>query len=316
MNESPIIEFQFKQALFPVNVQIKNDLICIRYSIKYFEVPLNTLVFMYVDEDPNREMLELILCAKDQKQRFKRTRIFSDRNAQDFHALVAFLSSSLGTGHLRGIEREAAYELMGTKDQTHIYVPVMLGVCLLFVASMMHPSLMHGLEGEATPVTIAQVYNRSIDTNHVTISQPIIDMETAVYEPATPTDKKPLESQWHPVSDRSVSQKPVKLIAHFYARHGVPSEPPRELSGLVRRAGLEELPSFIRKQFEEQGIDVDKNAVYLDVRATPKDELLFFVAVMLLLGGLGGGIIWSLHRRRKERAQYLARLKSKATSAR
>ena len=136
MNEPPILEFQFKQALFPVNVQIKNDLICIRYSIKYFEVPINDLVFMYVDDDPSREMVELILCAKNSEGRVKRTRIFSDKNAEDFHALIAFLSSSLGTGHLRGIQRETAYEIMGAKDQTHIYVPIMIGICLIFIGFM------------------------------------------------------------------------------------------------------------------------------------------------------------------------------------
>ncbi len=311
MNEPPILEFQFKQALFPVNVQIKNDLICIRYSIKYFEVPINDLVFMYVDDDPSREMVELILCAKDQQGRVRRTRIFSDKNAEDFHALIAFLSSSLGTGHLRGMERETAYELMGAKDQTHIYVPIMISVCLAFVALMMHPSLLHGLEGEAVPGTIEQIYTRALDSNHVIINQPHIDLNNAVYEPVTPTDKKPLESQWHPVFDRSVNRQSVQLIAHFHARHGTPVETPEQLKGLIRRAGLEALPSYVRNSLSEQGVIIDKKAVYMDVGATPKDEFLFFWAVMCLLGGLGGAIIWSLHRSRIERAQYLARLESK-----
>lgn len=314
MNAPPILEFQFRQALFPVNVQIKNDLICIRYSIKYFEVPLDHLVFMYVDDDPSREMVELILCAKDPKGRVKRTRIFSDKNAEDFHALIAYLSSSLGTGHLRDIQREAAYEIMGAKDQTHIYVPIMISICLVFVGFMMHPSLLHGLEGEAVPSTIEQIYGHTLDTNHVVINQPHVDLNTAVFEPAIPTVKQPLESQWHPVFDRSVNRQSVQLVAHFYVRHGTPVEAPDQLKGLIRRAGLEQLPTYVRKSLTEQGIVVDKDAVYIDVSATPKDEFLFFWAVMCLLGGLGGAIIWSLHRRRIERAQYLARLEAKAAA--
>jgi hypothetical protein len=266
---------------------------------------------MYVDDDPSREMVELILCAKDERGRVKRTRIFSDKNAEDFHALIAFLSSSLGTGHLRDIQREAAYEIMGAKDQTHIYVPIMISICLVFVACMMHPSLLHGLEGEAVPSTIEQIYTRALDSNHVIINQPNVDLKSAVYEPPIPTAQKPLESQWHPIFDRSVNRQSVQLIAHFHARHGTPVEMPKQLKGLIRRAGLEQLPSYVRKGLAEQGVLVDENASYIDVGATPRDEFLFFWAVMCLLGGLGGAIIWSLHRRRIERTQYLARLESK-----
>ena len=310
MNDASIIEFQFKQALFPVNVQIKNDLICIRYSIKYFEVPLSELVFMYVDEDPNREMLELILCAKDTKGRLKRTRVFSDKQATEFHALVTFLSSTIGTGHLKEVQRETAYEIMGARDQTHIYVPVMISVCILFIGAMMHPSLMHGLDGTAQPTTISQLFEGSLEVNHAIIKTPTVDLNTAVYEPEIPTDKKPLESQWHPVFDRTVNRQSVKLVAHFYARHGAPVESPQQLKGLVRRAGLEQLPSFVRKSLTQQGLIVDKDAVHIDVGARPRDELMFFVGIMSLLCSLGGGIVWSLHRRRVERAKYLARLKS------
>ena len=312
MTEPSIIEFQFKQALFPVNVQIKNDLICIRYSIKYFEVPLSELIYIYVDEDPSRERHEVILCAKNSKNRLKRTRIFSDKNAEDFHALVAFLSTTIGTGHLRNVQRETAYEIMGARDQTHIYVPVMISVCILFVGTMMHPSLMHGLDGEAETITISQLTDDSMGTNHAIIKKPSVDLNAAVYEPETPTDKKPLESQWHPVYDRTVNRQSVKLIAHFYARHGEPVATPLELKGLIRRAGLEQLPSYVRNRLTEQGLIVDKNALYIDVGARPSDELMFFVGVMSLLCGLGGGIVWSLHRRRIDRAKYLARLKVKA----
>ena len=135
-----------------------------------------------------------------------------------------------------------------------------------------------------------------------------------MYEPETPTDKAPLESQWHPVYDQTVNRQSVKLIAHFYARHGDPVAAPSEIKGLIRRAGLEQLPSYVRKRLTEQGLVVEKNALYIDVGARPSDELMFFVGVMSLLCGLGGGVVWSLHRRRVERVKYLARLKSKSRS--
>ena len=312
MNESKTLEFHFRQALFPVNVQIKNDVVCVRYSIKYFEVPLKSLVFIYLDEDPNREMLELILCARDERGRYKRTRIFSDRDAQDFHALVAFLSSLLGTGHLRNIEREQAYEIMGAKDQTHVYVPIMISFCLLFVGTMMHSSLLHGLDGEIKTTTIAQLQHPTSKTNHIKIKQPTIDLSTAVFEPRTPTAEKPLESQWHPVYDSSVNRQSVWLVAQFHARHGAPKANPDSLSGLIRRVGLERVPDHIRREFLNQGIQLEDQLLYLEVGANPKDELIFFLGVMGILSVIGAGIVFTLHRRRKERTSYLARKEAKA----
>ncbi|MGB0646695.1 MAG: hypothetical protein ACPGQS_05925 [Bradymonadia bacterium] len=312
MNESKTLEFQFRQALFPVNVQIKNDVVCVRYSIKYFEVPLKSLVFIYLDEDPNREMLELILCAKDERGRYKRTRIFSDRDAQDFHALVAFLSSLLGTGHLRDIEREQAYEMMGAKDQTHVYVPIMISFCLLFVGAMMHSSLIHGLDGDVKTTTIAELQRPNSKTNHIEIKQPTVDLNTAVFEPKMPTAEKPLESQWHPVYDSSVSRQSIQLVAQFHARHGVPEPTPETLSGLIRRVGFERVPDHIRQAFLSQGMQLGDQLLYLEVGAHPKDELIFFIGVMGILSAMGGAIVFTLHRRRQERTAYLARKAERA----
>ena len=283
MNQPKTLSFQFRHALFPVNVEIKNDLLCVRYAIKYFEVPIAALTFIYVDDDVNREMRELILCYRCPRGKVRRARIFSDRDQTAFDDLVQTLSIRVGEGHLTNIDRQTAYEIMGSRSLEHIMIPTVLFGIVIFVGLMLTPRLIHGLAENPIQLSVHQLTPDKLANHYVEFKDARVDTDSVIFEPATPTVEQPLEGQWHPIFGAGTNRGRVTLLGYFSAKLGSPSPTPEVLSGLIRNVGLERIPAQIRQGMKAQGVELAPDAVYLDVGATPKNDLHFFLTIMVPL---------------------------------
>lgn len=281
MTEPSTLHFQFRHALFPVNVEIKNDVLCVRYAIKYFEIPIPSLRYIYVDDDVNREMRELILCFKNKKGKLQRARVFSDREQPSFDDLVQTLSLRVGDGHLTGIDRRLAYDIMGSQSLEHIVLPMLVFGAVLFAALMLSPRLIHGLD-DTTPqlINLRRLETSSLESHHVEIRNAHVDLINAIFEPTTPTEERPLEGQWHPIFASDGARGEIKLLGYFHEGLGSPVQNPPILTGLIRNIGLERIPAQITKGMQAQGVALAEDAVYLDVGATPRNDLHFFLLVM------------------------------------
>ena len=298
MNQPSTLSFQFRHALFPVNVEIKNDLLCVRYAIKYFEIPITSLEYIYVDDDVNREMRELILCFRTPRDRVKRARIFSDRDQPAFDDLVQTLSLRVGEGHLTNIDRGTAYEIMGARSLEHIMIPALLFGVVFFIGLMLAPRLIHSWDDGPKSITVHQLNAASLTHHYVEIRDAKVDLNTVIFGPMTPTDENPLEGQWHPIHGEGTRHSEVTLIGYFSAKLETPSARPVRLSGLIRNIGFERIPAQVRVALESQGVVLAPNAVYLDVGATPSNDLYFFLMVMGPLSLFAIGIVVSLRRNR------------------
>ena len=296
MTQPSTLHFQFRHALFPVNVEIKNDVLCVRYAIKYFEIPIQSLRYMYVDDDVNREMRELILCFQNPKGRIRRARIFSDRDQPSFDNLVDTLSIRIGDGHLTDLDRRAAYQIMGSRSLERVMIPTLTFGVVFFVGLLLLPRLIHGLTGEANIVSMNQFVPSNLSGSYLDLREASVDLQTVIYEPTTPTETRPLEGQWHPIFAKGSSRSQVRLVAYFHAKLGTPSKHPAKLEGLIRNRSFERIPSQIRLAFEEKGLIMHPEAVYLDVGATPTNDLYFFLFVMGPLLLLAGTIVVSVRR--------------------
>ena len=296
MNQPSTLNFQFRHALFPVNVEIKNDVLCVRYAIKYFEIPITSLQFIYVDDDVNREMRELILCYRTPRGRVKRARVFSDRDQPPFDDLVQTLSLRVGEGHLADIDRRTAYEIMGARSLEHIMIPTLLFGIVFFVGLMLAPRLIHGWENGPEPLMVHQLNVASLTHHHVELRDAQVDLNIVLFEPTTPTDEHPLEGQWHPIHGKGTSRSAVTLIGYFNVKLGAPSAQPARLRGLIRDIGFERIPAQVRVGLESQGVVLAPNAVYLDVGASPSNDLYFFLVVMVPLSLFAVGIVLSVRR--------------------
>ena len=296
MNQPSTLNFQFRHALFPVNVEIKNDVLCVRYAIKYFEIAITSLQYIYVDDDVNREMRELILCFRTPRGRVKRARIFSDRDQPAFDDLVQTLSLRVGEGHLSNIDRRTAYEIMGARSLEHIMIPALLFGIVFFVGLMLAPRLIHGWEGGPVSLTVHQLDTASLTRHHVELRDAQVDLNTVLFEPTTPTEENPLEGQWHPIHGKGTSRSEVTLVGYFNVKLGTPASRPDRLRGLVRNIGFERIPAQVRVGLESQGVVLAPNAVYLDVGASPGNDLYFFLMVMVPLSSIALGIVLSVRR--------------------
>lgn len=300
MTPPSTLQFQFRHALFPVNVEIKNDVLCVKYAIKYFEIPIRSLRYMYVDDDVNREMRELILCYRNSSGRTQRARIFSDHDQAAFDDLVQTLSLRVGEGHLTRISRRQAYEIMGSRSLEHIMIPALVFGAVFFVGLMLSPRLIHGWDGDPKIISMKRFDPNALTKAHVDLRDATVGIDTAIYEPTTPTETQPLEGQWHPVFAKGFGRTETRLIAYFHAKLEQPVQEPEQLVGLIRNVGIEQIPAQIRVGMKAQGIELHPNAVYLDVGATPQNDLYFFLMVMGPLLLIAATIVIAFRRSNRE----------------
>ena len=101
-----------------------------------------------------------------------------------------------------------------------------------------------------------------------------------IYEPRTPTEKKPLEGSWYPIRDNTIAGDNIKVLAYFPADQTPDTSKTQTIRGLLRNLGIERVPVQIIKALETKGSVVSENVVYIDVGSTPTQDMVLFLLVM------------------------------------
>ena len=291
MDPQKTSSFTFSYRFLSLFAEFSPTKFQIRSGLQFHQGTVEGIRFAYLDDHPENEMIELLICYTDEKGTQRRVRIYGEKNGNRLKPLISFLQSTLKDGFLSGIARRDAYHIMGLEQANHrsLSIIIFTGICL--VGLLLSPQFRHGLDNRVEVVTLERVIRNQLDNHYLELKKVRLNDAMVVYEPRTPTDATPLEGAWYPIRDNTISGDNVKVLAYFPADRIPDTSKTQTIRGLLRNLGIERVPVQIIKALKTKGSVVSEKVVYIDVGSTPTQDMFLFLLVMTIVGGMGLGLI-------------------------
>ena len=209
--------FTFSYRFLSLFVEFSPTQFQIRSGLQFHQGTIEEIRFAYLDEHPENEMIELLICYTDEKGTQRRVRIYGEKNGNRLKPLISFLQFTLQEGFLSGMARRDAYHIMGLEQANHrsLSMIIFTGICL--VGLLLSPQFRHGLDGRVEVVTLDRVMLNQLNGHYLELKNVRLNEAMVIYEPRTPTDKKPLEGSWYPIRDNTIAGDNIKVLAYFPA---------------------------------------------------------------------------------------------------
>ena len=291
MDPQKTSSFTFSYRFLSLFAEFSPTKFQIRSGLQFHQGTIDGIRFAYLDAHPENEMIELLICYTDEKGTQRRVRIYGEKNGDRLEPLISFLRFTLKEGFLSGMARRDAYHIMGLEQANHrsLSMIIFTGICLVGV--LLSPQFRHGLDGHVEVVTLDRVMRNQLDSHYLELKNVRLNDAMVVYEPRTPTDEKPLEGAWYPIRDNTIAGDNIKVLAYFPADQTPDTSKTQTIRGILRNLGIERVPVQIIKTLETKGSVVSEKVVYIDVGATPTQDMVLFLLIMTIVGGMGLGLI-------------------------
>lgn len=291
MDPQKTSSFTFSYRFLSLFAEFSGNKFQIRSGLQFHQGTVEGIRFAYLDEHPENEMMELLICYTDEKGTQRRVRIYGEKNGSRLEPLISFLRVTLKDGFLSGMARRDAYRIMGLEQANYQSLSMIIyaGICL--VGLLLSPQFRHGLDGHIEVVTLDQVMREQLNGHYLELKDVRLNEAMVIYEPRTPTDEKPLEGAWYPIRDNTIAGDNIKVLAYFPADQTPDMSKTQTIRGVLRTLGIERVPVQIIKALEDKGSVVSEKVVYIDVGSTPTQDMVLFLLIMTIVGGMGLGLI-------------------------
>jgi len=292
--------FQFRYTVFNVNVRLDERRVEVRAGVRTSAAPLDRLQHLHVHRDAVRGVDELLLSYAAPGARLKRIRIFSDPDQSGFDDLIAALLAARPEIDARGLDRQAAWRITGSRELDGIVLPALMSAAILGLAVVFAPRIIHGFDpGEPTPVTVeALAAGDRPDSHHLRVEARVA-VEHIVRADAEPDSR--VITAWVPLVHAGWSSSdPVPAVLEVRNRPEAAILALADyttVEGLLRDIAWEGLDERRRRAFVAGGLSVAAGVPVIDFGATPGDDLAIALGVLGLLTMMMLGIVLGLRRR-------------------
>lgn len=144
-----IQHFRFRYALFTIDARLDAERLVARTGVRTIAAPIPALQHLWVGGARFQDHSELVLSYRTRKGGLKRVRLFADKGAPGFDALVAALLALRPEIDIRGLPPAAAYQRMGSRNLEWVALPLLMAGGLALLVGLLMPMLIHGADPPA-----------------------------------------------------------------------------------------------------------------------------------------------------------------------
>ena len=286
--------FSFKYAVFMVKGQIEGDHLSVQMNIRQVHVRLDQLKHLYIDDRRSNESVELIVSYLNKKGKLKRFRVFSDHQEAGFKAMVAAILERRPEIELTGLTPEEAYVRMGSNPLAWYALPLVMCIALLLVTVACMPLLLHGFDHRRVDVELSTLDAESTERT-VRVRGGRLLTDKAVSDAGDRPVVGPM-TLWIPlVGPDWTDGSDIKVVVQMMAKQIDDVAEGAPIEGLLRNVWWEGLTNKMRVSMRAKELRTAHDAILIDSRSTPSDDLGLALFILITLGVITGGTTFLMY---------------------